>query len=172
MSDSTRRELLFEVRGHLCSADIRDVRGVTELADVTPVPGSITGVLGLINLHGAIVVAGDLGSLLGLGASDGEEAALVVVELGVRCAALRVDRVVSVEAGEDGSEDDMDWRVPGALEAANVVTGVGRFDSRPVYRLDPDAILSRVLAGPGQRPDPIRAREGCENNESHGTDRR
>lgn len=162
MSDSTRRELLFEVRDHLFSADIRDVRGVTELAESTPVPGAAPGVLGLINLHGAIVVAGDLGTLLGLGPSEGEEAALIVVEWGGLRVALRVDRVVSVESHYDPNGVDLEGEVPATLGAADAVRSVGRLDSNPVYRLDLDAILARLLAGPGERRAPNQSREGCE----------
>ncbi len=151
MSDSARRQILVEVGEILFAADARDVREVMEPTVATPVPGAVPGVLGLINRRGKVIVAGELGTVLGLSLQRGDEAALVVFAEGNRRIALEVDRVVGIApystTGLDVESDLLD-----ALGAREVVAGVGRFGLRPYFQLDVPALFARVLEQTGE-PD-------------------
>lgn len=145
MASSAKRQLLFEIGGHLFAVDAREAVEVVEPMQATPVPGAVAGVMGLINLRGMLMIAGDLAVLLGLTPEHDDEAALVVLERGERRIALRVDRVVGFapfpEAGLDVESDLLE-----ALGARDVVSGVGELGSRPYFQLDLEAAFGRVLA--------------------------
>ncbi len=147
MSDSARRQLLVEVGEYLFAAEADEVREVMGRTEATPVPGAVPGVLGLINRRGKVIVAGELGTLLGIGARPGDESALVVFADGDRRIALLVDRVVGMAPGPRG-ELDVRSELLEALDARDVVTGVGRYGGRPYFRLDVQAIFARVLDQP------------------------
>lgn len=144
MADSARRQLIFEVGGHLFAADARDVREVLEPTEVTPVPGAVASVLGLINLRGTLVVAGRLGALLELVPGAGEENTLVVFEHGERRLALEVDRVLGMAAYPDDGLD-AESELPEGLEVGDLVAGVGRLGPRQYFHLDVGAIFERML---------------------------
>ena len=105
MSDSARRQLLVEVGRCLFAADADEVREVIDPAETTPVPGAVRGVLGLMNLRGEVIVAGELGAFLGVDAEPGEESALVVFADGDRRIALLVDRVIGMAPSPESEED-------------------------------------------------------------------
>jgi purine-binding chemotaxis protein CheW len=143
---------MFEVGDHLFATDIRNVKEVLELADTTPIPGSVPGVLGLINVRGMMVVAADMATLLGLTSRGSPESALVLLEAGGRRVALRVDRVSGI-TGEASPDLDVEGELLEALGAREVTLGVGRTGSRPYYELDVEAVFGRVLEPdrPGRR---------------------
>jgi chemotaxis signal transduction protein len=144
VSPSVRRQLLFEAGTYLLAADARQVCEVREPAEATPIPGSATGVLGLINLRGVLIVAGELSTLLGLEMQKTEDSAVVVLEEGGRQLALEVDRVVGVST--DASDDlDVGSELLEALDARDLVVGVGQYETRPYFVLDVKAIFARVL---------------------------
>jgi purine-binding chemotaxis protein CheW len=74
---------------------VEHVREVVEVGDVTPVPGTADGVIGLRNLGGEIVPALDLAQVLHV-ANDGSPRRLVVVEHRGRRTALAVNEVIDV----------------------------------------------------------------------------
>ncbi len=148
MSDSAGRLLLFEVGDQLFSADARDLAGVLEPQEATPVPGAVPGISGLINLRGQLLVAGALAPVLGLTAVGSEEAALVVFEQDGRQVALEVDRVVGLAPYPVGGLD-ISGGLLEALGARELVKGVGQFGARPYYELDVSALFARVLEAEG-----------------------
>ncbi len=144
MSDSAGRQLLFEVGEYMFSANARELRGVLEPLEATPVPGAASGISGLINLRGQLLVAGVLGPVLGLPARRSEEAALVVFEREGRRVALEVDRVLGMAPYPTGGPD-VPEKLLEALGARDVVRGVGHLGARPYYELDVAALIDRVL---------------------------
>ncbi len=144
MSHAARRQLLFQVGEHLLAADANQICEVREPTDATPVPGSVPGILGLINLRGNLVIAGELSTLLGFSPLKNEETALVVFEEGDRRLALEVDRLVGVM---EASQEDLDVKgeLLEALGAGDVVAGVGQFQTRPYFQLNVEALFARVL---------------------------
>jgi purine-binding chemotaxis protein CheW len=144
VSLSTERQLIVEVGDSLFAAAAADVREVMEPLDATPVPGAVPEVLGLINLRGAVMLAAQLGTLLGLESRQSKESAFVVVERGEGRLALQVDRLVGV-AHYSPSELDVDSEHLAALGARGVVMGVDRYGERPCFRLDIPRIFERLL---------------------------
>jgi chemotaxis signal transduction protein len=164
VSDYARRQLLFEVGEHLFAADASEVCEVLEPAEATPVPGVVPGIRGLINLRGTLLVAGEFGTLLGLKPGPGDEPALVVFEQAGQRIALEVDGVVGMASSPDGLLD-VSGELLDALDAGEMVRGVGRFGSRPYYKLDMKAVFARVLEGDGEEGDRVTrlgSREGRE----------
>lgn len=148
MSDYARRQLLFEVGDYLFAAEAAVVREVLEPAEATPIPGAASGIRGLINLRGNLVVAGQFGPLLGMEDQGGEDTALVVFEYENRQVALEVDRVVGMNPAAK-LDLDVDGELLGALGARDLVLGVGRLGARPFFQLDMGAVFARVLERDG-----------------------
>ena len=162
MSDYARRQLLFEVGDHLFAADAREVCEVLEPSQATPIPGAASGVRGLINLRGVLLVTGEFGTLLGLSSpAASDDPAWVVFEKGDQRVALEVDRVVGMAPSPDG-ELDVNSELLGALGAGEVVKGVGQFGPRPYFQLDMAAVFERVLEqdGEGDRAAELGSTEG------------
>ena len=155
MADAPWRQLLFEVGDHLFAVEAVEVRRVIELSEVTPVPGALPGVLGLMNLRGRLVIAGELATLLGLASNETAGATLVLFENGERQLALRVDRVVGVTPCTT-AEPDVQGDVLEALGARDLVKGVGQYGPRPVLQLNLDSVFTRVLGQPGGQDRSIR----------------
>lgn len=141
---TSRREFMFEVGDHLFATDVSCVREVLEPMGATPIPGAVAGVLGLINVRGELVVAGDMSRLFELPSANPVEKALVVFEREGRRMALVVDRVLGLEGAAD-AEPDIDAELLEALEARDLIAGVGQRLERPYYRLDLSAVFDRVL---------------------------
>ncbi|UCC83843.1 MAG: chemotaxis protein CheW [Gemmatimonadota bacterium] len=155
MSDSARRQLLVEVGGCLFAAAADEVREVMDPTEATPVPGAIQGVLGLLNRRGKVIVAGELGTFLGVESEPGVESALVVFADGDRRVALMVDRVIGM-ASYSATELDVESDLLEALGARDLAVGVGHFGPRPYIRLDVPAIFARVFDQAGDRERSIR----------------
>lgn len=134
---------MFEVGDHLFATEVTAVQEVLEPTEATPIPGAVSGVLGLVNLRGTLVVAAELAALFGLPGGGGPDAALVVFEREGRRVALRVDRVIGIVSV--GGELDVDGQLLDALGCRDVTVGVGQVDSRPYYRIDLGALFERVL---------------------------
>lgn len=74
---------------------VGNVREITPLGELTPVPGTRPEVLGVRNLRGQILPVADLALVLGLPAAT-SPAMLVVAEVGDLQAGLAVDEVSAV----------------------------------------------------------------------------
>jgi chemotaxis signal transduction protein len=114
------------------------------ISAATPIPGAVSGIHGLINLRGTLLVTANLGSLLGLTPKPVAEPALVVFEHETRKVALEIDRVVDVTSGPE-DDADVDGSLLKALGAREVVSGAGQFGPRPYFRLDMGAVFALVL---------------------------
>ena len=163
VSDYARRQLLFEVGDHLFAADASEVCEVLEPSPATPIPGAVSGVRGLINLRGNLLVTGEFGTLLGLESAASDDPAWVVFEKADQRVALEVDRVVGMAPSPEG-ELDVNSELLGALGAGEVVKGVGQFGPRPYFQLDMTAVFERVLEqdGEGDRAAEFGSTEGQE----------
>lgn len=97
--------LCFRVADQVFGLDILGIREILRSYRVTPVPNAPAGVIGVLNLRGALLPVIDLHRVLLHQASAGarEEAKLVVAQAGGRVAGVQVDQVlevVSVAAAE------------------------------------------------------------------------
>lgn len=153
MSYSVRRQLLVQVGDFLFATDASGAREILDVVEPTPVPGAVAGVLGLINRRGKVMVAGQLGPLLGLPAPAGEDVAYVVFEHGDRQVALAVDCVIGMVQHQP-DRLDVDAELLEVLGARDVVASVGSYQERPCYRLDLEALFARVLSEAGEPDGP------------------
>lgn len=94
--DVVRRWIGFELAGQQYGVPILSVQEVLATAEIEPVPGAVSEVLGVINLRGHIVTVIDLRLRLGLPAARGVSGPLVVFDGATETLAARVDRVTDV----------------------------------------------------------------------------
>ena len=83
------------VSGERYALDVEDVLEITELEELTPVPGAPETVLGVCNVRGEILPLLSLARLLGLGDGAGAQRMLVTDNAGMHTA-LAVDAVLDV----------------------------------------------------------------------------
>lgn len=125
----------LRVGGEHYAAPVARVREISPLVDITPVPGSAPGVLGVWNLRGDVVAAIDLAAMLGV--ASGPASRIVVVESGELHAGLVVEEVLDV-----GSLPD-----PVAPAEHPHLSGSVLVDATPVGLLDVDAVLTAAREG-------------------------
>ena len=89
--------LVVEVGGDRVAIPVEATREVLRLRGATRVPGAPAWVIGLLNVRGSVVAAGDLALLAGGDAAAGP---IVLAELDGRRAGLRVDAVTGVQEAE------------------------------------------------------------------------
>lgn len=94
--DTVRRWIGFELSGQRYGVPILSVQEVLAQAEIEPVPGTASQILGVINLRGQIVTVIDLRRRLGLSPAASEAGPLIVFDTGGEILAARVDRVTQV----------------------------------------------------------------------------
>ena len=116
---------------------VDDVLEVSELGEVTPVPGAPAAVLGLGNLRGNVIAVVDLAVLLGLAGQPKQDRIVITAQAG-RQAALAVDSIVGVE------------ELPESAETAEPLhlTGAALMDGSLVGVIDVKSILDHVEQRP------------------------
>lgn len=96
------RWVCFDLAGQNYGLPILEVQEVLTLAEIEPVPGTPSEVLGVINLRGAIVSVIDLRRLLQLPERPTDaQTRIIVLQNGDEPLGLRVDRVTQVRALPD-----------------------------------------------------------------------
>lgn len=88
--------LTFVARGRTFALPLPEARGVEPLGSVTPLPNTPPWVLGLVNLHGPIVAAVDLGLFLGLSDDGTPPSRLIICRLEDVHVALAVQSVIGL----------------------------------------------------------------------------
>jgi purine-binding chemotaxis protein CheW len=115
------------------------VREIVRYARLTAIPGSLTPILGALNLRGERVLVLDLPRLLGAGnRSPDLKAAIVVVEVHGSPVGLLVDRVVDVATIDGDLLDAAD----GTLDHSRFVAAVSCAESRMLQLLDLPELVS------------------------------
>jgi purine-binding chemotaxis protein CheW len=102
---------------------VTQVRGVSDLDQVTPVPGSPPGVLGLCNLRGQLVPVIDLAVILGI-SRVGAPGYLLVAQSHEEQAALAIDAVSGVSELPDQEEEVESGMLSGAVLDGGDLIGV------------------------------------------------
>jgi purine-binding chemotaxis protein CheW len=102
---------------------VDSVLEVSELGDVTPVPGASPEVLGVRNLRGQVIPVIDLATVFGLD-GEAERERIVVAEDGERRAALAVETVVDVGTLPAPSEEAESDYLLGAALVDGALVGV------------------------------------------------
>jgi purine-binding chemotaxis protein CheW len=121
--------------------DIRRVREVIRVGEITPVPRAPHFVKGVINLRGDVIPVIDLREKLGLAAAgDLSETRVIVVEIGEKLVGMIVDTVSRVvRVGPGDLEPAPLWL--GGL-TGDYMAGVVRLPDRLVIVLHVEAILT------------------------------
>jgi len=140
------RACVFTVGDAAYALDVRAVREVAILEELTRVPLAPRHVLGAANLRGEVVAVVDPGTLLG--AEDrprGRKLRALVVATEAGDAALVVDEVIGLDTIEDLSA------IPVALDGTTSEWTIGRErrDGRPVTVLDARAVVAALRPGAG-----------------------
>ena len=148
--------LVVEVAGRRVAIPVEATREVVRLRGATRVPGAPAWVVGLLNVRGAVIAAGDLALLAGGAAAAGP---VVLVEADGYRAGLRVDAVVGVQSAELTGVRTPDGAVtreggsPAGLPSAGVarLTSEGAAQTAPTRvelpLLDVRAVLDDILEG-------------------------
>lgn len=111
------------------------VREIIRGSDITPVPGALPHVRGVINIRGKIIPVVDLAARFGLGrAAEGQEQRIIVVELGEKKIGMLVDSVSQVIKLPAGVIEEVPTEAMVGEE--NFIKGVGKLDSRLIIILD------------------------------------
>jgi purine-binding chemotaxis protein CheW len=141
------RMALLSVGEHRFAVAISRIREIIPAREYTPLPGSGTHVCGLINLRGRIVTVIDLGARLHLPpASANPDHSIVIVDHRGKLAGLAVEdvtRIVDVDPAALADAAD-------ALRALRIdrayLRGVGETDGQLFVAVDPDEVISPILA--------------------------
>ncbi|MEW6489662.1 MAG: chemotaxis protein CheW [Thermodesulfobacteriota bacterium] len=152
---STRQFVTFSVGGLLAGLDVRNVREINRLPEITPVPRAPAFVRGLVNLRGQTVTVFDLGACLAVGRCLLSEESRNVV-LKADAVGLLVDRVGDVVRAEGGEVEP-----PPANAAeidAELVEGVVQLPEDLLLILSVPRLLDPArLRAPAQPPSGARS---------------
>jgi purine-binding chemotaxis protein CheW len=117
------------------------VHEIIRYAEPRPVASAATGVRGVINLRGKIVPVYDLAARLGLAATEGKEANIVIVEASSGIAGVVVDDVDQVLTIDDGHLEGV------ASSAGEAIESIAKLDDRLIVLLNPEGIFDATGAG-------------------------
>ena len=137
--DQTRQLVVFTLGEEEYGVPITLVQEIIRYAQPRPIPGSPTGVEGVINLRGRIIPVVDLRDRFGIYGDRPEESKIVIVELTDATVGVIVDEVREVLSinGEDTEPP------PHGAGDADDLEAVAKLEGRLLVILD----LERLLAG-------------------------
>ena len=128
----------LRVAGEAYAVPVGNVLEVVRPGEVTPVPGSAAGLLGVLNLRGHVLAVADLAQILGLRAAAAP-ARMLVAESGELRAGFVIDEVS--EVGELGH--------PTEATESELLAGATLADGDLIGIIDLDRVLSSLA---GARP--------------------
>jgi purine-binding chemotaxis protein CheW len=134
------QQIVFALHDAECALPAEAVQGVERLTDVTPVPNTISWVLGVVQLRGSIFSVVDLRGFLGLPSAPlTPRSRLLLVTAREMAIGLLVDGVTEMRSLDDAATPTYDfpppaWAAPYADRAVSV-------EGRTVIVLDPERLL-------------------------------
>lgn len=138
-----QRWIRFSIQGQDYAVDIRSVREVLSDAEIEPVPGAPSIVLGVINLRGQIVTVIDFGGWLGRGANREPRPILVMDHHNV-VLALAIDTVHDVTRLDPNEIKPVPRTGPGDRPAA--LQGLVARESGLLSLLNADVLIAQLVA--------------------------
>ena len=133
------RLVIFALARQRYGLALSTVERVLQMVAVSPLPGCPDAILGVINVHGAILPVVDLRRRLGLPLADyGPEASLLLVRTPHRMVALPVDEVIGVVELPEECVVEPDRVASGVVH----VSGIATLADGVLLIQDPDALLS------------------------------
>lgn len=141
-SGTTERQLVtFRLGELLLGIDIRCVREINRVVDITPVPDAPPQVSGVVNLRGEVVTVVDLRTVLELpAAAITPRTRLMIVQMDDEAIGLLVDRVADVATVHTSDEESLPANVSGI--DSRYFTGVYRVGNDLLVVLDVTAALA------------------------------
>ena len=113
----------LRVAAEAYAIQVTQVREVSGLGEVTPVPGAPPGVLGVRNLRGQLVPVIDLAAVLGI-SRVGAPGYLLVVQVNGDQAGLAIDAVSGVSELPEQEEEAESGKLSGAVLDGDDLIGV------------------------------------------------
>jgi len=113
----------LRVAGEAYAVPIENVLEVVRLGEVTAVPGSPAGLLGVLNLRGRLLAVADLAQILGL-RRTAPAARMLVAESGDLSASFVIDEVSEVGELGDPTEATESALLTGATLAGGDLIGI------------------------------------------------
>lgn len=141
MTDSAHL-VCFRIGEEIYGVDIFAVREIVKAQRITPVPGTTSYVLGIINLRGRIVSVVDLSHRLGLGPARIDRASrILVVDLDGFTVGFLVDAATEVMKLGASAIEPAPEELKGTIHE-DYLEGVGKLDDRLVIILNLQHLLS------------------------------
>jgi purine-binding chemotaxis protein CheW len=139
--DMEMQLVAFQVGHEEFGVDVKKVEGVISLVDITRMPRAPQFVEGIINLRGQIIAVVDLGSRLGIEASDRGPATRIVV---VEAQDVKVGLIVDLPEVININKEDIEASpaLAGGDVESSFIKGVVKLDDRLLILLDVDRVLS------------------------------
>ena len=137
-----RQLVIFKLAEGSFGLDIRFVREINRLMEVTPIPTAPAYVEGIMNLRGAVVPVVSLGLRFGLEKSETtKDSRIVVIESNHNLLGLVVDEVSEVLRLPSSDVESADNMATGGVNV-DFIEGVGKVDGRLILLLAPDKLFT------------------------------
>ena len=137
-----RQLVIFKLAEGSFGLDIRFVREINRLMEVTPIPTAPAYVEGIMNLRGAVVPVVSLGLRFGLEKSETtKDSRIVVIESNHNLLGLVVDEVSEVLRLPSSDVESANNMATGGVNV-DFIEGVGKVDGRLILLLAPDRLFS------------------------------
>lgn len=141
-SSSTLQVVSFKLGEGDYGVDIKYVREINRLTNVTQIPTAPAFVEGIINLRGLIVPVVNLGLRFGLARTEhSKDTRIVVIESDNHTLGLVVDAVSEVLSIPESEIDPASNMSSGGIDIS-FVEGVGKIDERLILILSPERLFS------------------------------
>ena len=137
-----RQLVIFKLAEGSFGLDIRFVREINRLMEVTPIPTAPAYVEGIMNLRGAVVPVVSLGLRFGLEKSETtKDSRIVVIESNHNLLGLVVDEVSEVLRLPSSDVESANNMATGGVNV-DFIEGVGKVDGRLILLLAPDRLFT------------------------------
>ena len=137
-----RQLVIFKLAEGSFGLDIRFVREINRLMEVTPIPTAPEYVEGIMNLRGAVVPVVSLGLRFGLEKSETtKDSRIVVIESNQNLLGLVVDEVSEVLRLPSSDVESANNMAMGGVNV-DFIEGVGKVDGRLILLLAPDKLFT------------------------------
>ncbi|MCW4035319.1 MAG: chemotaxis protein CheW [Candidatus Bathyarchaeota archaeon] len=134
--------IVFYLDDKLYGVDINNVREITRVNEITPVPNAPHYVEGVTNLRGKVTTVINLRKKLGMPQKDvGDESRMILMESNGKLAGIIVDSVTEVTAIPRRDIEATPELVRASQEHTSYVRGVGKKDNKLIILMD----LSEML---------------------------
>ena len=137
-----RQLVIFKLAEGSFGLDIRFVREINRLMEVTPIPTAPAYVEGIMNLRGAVVPVVSLGLRFGLEKSEPtKDSRIVIIESNHNLLGLVVDEVSEVLRLPSSDVESANNMATGGVNV-DFIEGVGKVDGRLILLLAPDKLFT------------------------------